>query len=360
MTTDLFASYRLGPITLANRIVMSPMTRSRAVGNVPNALHVDYYTQRADAGLIVTEGTAPSPDALGYARIPGIYTAEQAAGWRPVTDAVHAKGGHVFVQLMHTGRVTHPANLPAGGRVVAPSAIAAPGTMWTDREGMQPLPTPAEMTEADIEAAIAGFADAAALAVDAAGFDGVELHGANGYLVEQFLNLGANQRTDRWGGTPENRVRFAVAVARRVADRIGADRVGIRLSPYNVSQGMIVDPDTDALYVLLARELAAIGIVYVHLVDHSSLGAPPVPQSIKDAIRAAFTGTVIVAGGFDRASALAALAADHGDLVGFGRPFIGNPDLVRKLAEDAPLRAPDFATFYTPGPEGYTDYPPGV
>lgn len=360
MTTDLFAPHRLGRIDLANRIVMSPMTRSRAIGNVPNALHAEYYAQRADAGLIVTEGTAPSPDALGYARIPGLYSAEQAAGWRPVTDAVHAKGGHIFVQLMHTGRVGHPANLPAGGRILAPSPIASPGTMWTDAEGMQPHPVPVEMTEDDIEAAIQGFVDAAELAVGAAGFDGIELHGANGYLIEQFLNLAGNQRTDRWGGTPAGRVRFAVEVARRVADRIGADRVGIRLSPYGAAQGMVVDPDTDATYLLLARELAAIGIVYLHVVDHSALGAPPVPQAIKDTIRAAFAGTVIVAGGFDKASAQSALAAGHGDLVAFGRPFIGNPDLVRKFVEDAPLRAPDFATFYTAGPQGYTDYPPGA
>jgi N-ethylmaleimide reductase len=349
VTTHLFEPHRLGRLTLANRIVMSPMTRSRATGNVPNALHAEYYAQRADAGLIVTEGTAPAPDGLGYARIPGVYSTEQAAGWRLVTDAVHARGGQMFVQLMHTGRVGHPANLPAGARLLAPSAVAAPGTMWTDSEGARPHPVPVEMTEADIEAAIAGFVDSAALAVSAAGFDGVEIHGANGYLVEQFLNTASNQRTDRWGGSPENRVRFAVETARRIAERIGADRVGIRLSPYGANGGMVSDPDTDATFLLLVRELAEIGLVYVHIVDH-----------IKDAIRAAWPGTLIVAGGFDKASALAALEAGHGDLVAFGRPFISNPDLVQKLKDDVPLRAPDFATFYTPGAAGYTDYPAGA
>lgn len=355
--SKLFEPFRLGRITLKSRVVMNPMTRSRAPGNVPNDLMVEYYRQRAGGGLIITEGTSPSPDGLGYARIPGIFTEEQARAWRPVTDAVHAKGGHIFVQLMHTGRVGHPLNLPANGRVVAPSAVTAPGTMWTDQEQAQPHPVPVEMTADDVERALGEFVSASALAVDTAGFDGVEIHGANGYLVEQFLNAGSNHRTDAWGGSPEKRIRFAVEAARRVAERIGADRVGIRLSPFGANGGMTSDDTTHATFSLLAKALAPLGLAYVHVVDHSSMGAPPVPQETKDAIRAGFGGVVILAGGYDRARAEADIDAGRGDLIGFGRPFISNPDLVARLQEGAPLASPDFSTLYTPGPKGYTDYP---
>lgn len=354
---DLFGPYTLGRYPLKNRLVMNPMTRSRAIGNVASPLVAAYYAQRAGAGLLVTEGTSPSPDGLGYARIPGLYTDAQARSWRQVTDAVHAAGSRIFVQLMHTGRVGHPLNLPADGRVVGPSALAAPGEMWTDQQQLQPHPVPVEMTEADIERALEAFASAAALAVDVAGFDGVELHGANGYLIEQFLNVASNQRTDRWGGAPEHRIRFAVEAARRAADRIGADRVGIRLSPFGANGGMTADPTTHDTYVALTAALSALGLAYLHVVDHSALGAPPVPQATKDAIRAGFQGTVILAGGYDRARAEADLAAGRGDLIGFGRAFLANPDLVSRLGDGAPLNPPDFATFYTPGPKGYTDYP---
>lgn len=353
----LFTPFRLGRMTLPNRLVMSPMTRCRAVDGVPTPIMAEYYAARADAGLLVTEGTAPSADGLGYARTPGVYTATQAKAWRAVTDAVHARGGRIVVQLMDCGRMAHPLNQPAGAKVRAPSAIAAPGTMWTDQQQLQPNPVPAEMTEADIEAAIAGFVSAATLAVGEAGFDGVELHGANGYLIEQFLNTASNRRTDRWGGSVENRIRFAVEVATRVAAAIGADRVGIRLSPYGGAGGMVADPHTDAVYTSLAAALAKLGLLYVHLVDHSALGAPPVPDAIKSAIRTAFGGPVIAAGGFDGARAEAVLAAGAADLVGFGRPFLANPNLVDKLRTGAPLNAPDPSTFYTPGPKGYLDYP---
>jgi N-ethylmaleimide reductase len=348
----LFDSLSLGRMTLPNRVVMAPMTRSRADGNVANALMARYYAARASAGLLITEGTAPMPDGLGYCRIPGIYSDAQVASWRQVTDAVHAAGGRIVVQLMHTGRVGHAHNLPPGAEVRGPSAIAAPGTMYTDVAGPQPHPVPLEMTEADVAAAIAGYAHAARQAI-AAGFDGVELHGANGYLIEQFLNLGANQRTDGWGGDVAGRARFALEVAAATAAAIGADRVGIRLSPYGLNGGMVVDPATHELYVHLATGLGKLGLLYVHLVDHSAMGAPALPPEIKPAIRAAFGGPIILSGGYDAARAEADLAAGHGELVAFGRPFLANPTLVDKLRTGAELVAADMRKNFTPGPDGY-------
>jgi N-ethylmaleimide reductase len=357
MSDLLFSSFTLGRLTLPNRVVMAPMTRSRAIGNVPSDLVATYYAQRAEAGLIVTEGVAPSPDGLGYARIPGVWSDAQVAGWRRVTDAVHAAGGRIFAQLMHTGRIAHPLNQPPGARVVAPSAVAAPGTMWTDTAGQQPHPVPEALADAEVEATIEAFVTAAGRAVLEAGFDGVELHGANGYLIEQFLNAATNLRDDRWGGTIEGRARFAVEVARRVAARIGADRTAIRLSPYGAAGGMTSDEHTPALYAHLATELGELGLAYVHVVDHAALGAPPVPDAVKASIRAAFGGPIVLSGGYDAARAEADLQAGRGELVAFGRPFIANPRLVSKLRTGGALRAPDLATFYTPGAEGYTDYP---
>jgi N-ethylmaleimide reductase len=354
--TSLFSPFTFGRLELPNRIVMSPMTRSRAIGNVPNALMATYYRQRADAGLLITEGTSPSPNGLGYARIPGIYSPEQIAGWRLVSDAVHAAGGRIFVQLMHTGRVGHPHNLPAGARIVAPSAIAAPGTMYTDAAGPQPHPAPEAMTEADLRAAVDEFAHAARSAI-AAGLDGIELHAANGYLLEQFLNTASNHRTDGYGGSIAGRMRLVLEVARATADAIGADRVGIRISPYGANGGMVADADTDELYAELATELSRLGLVHLHVVDHSALGAPPVKDAIKAALRERFRGAYILSGGYDRARAEADLAAGKGDLVAFGRPFLANPGLVAKLRRSAELRAPDPATFYTPGENGYIDWP---
>ena len=346
----------LGPYALRNRVVMAPMTRSRAIGNVPNALMATYYAQRAEAGLIITEGTSSSPDGLGYPRIPGLFNDEQVAGWRLVTDAVHAAGSRIFVQLMDTGRVGHPLNLPEGAVVRGPSAIAAPGQMYTDAQGPQPHPIPVAMAEDDIERAIEAYAHASELAI-AAGFDGVELHGANGYLIEQFLNVASNQRDDGWGGSVEGRARFAIEVARRAAARIGPERLGIRLSPYGVFNGSLPDPETDALYVHVTRALSQLGLVYLHLVDHSSMGAPPVPAALKTALRQAFGGRLILSGGYDATRAEADLADGKGDLVAFARPFIANPRLVTKMQAGTPLRDPDFNTFYTPGPVGYSDYP---
>lgn len=355
MTAPLFTPATLGKLQLKNRIVMSPMTRSRATGNVPNALMEKYYALRAAAGLIITEGTSPSPNGLGYARIPGLFSAEQVAGWRKVTDAVHGAGGRIFVQLMHTGRVSHPANMAAGSRVLAPSALATPGEMWTDSNGMQPYPVPAEMGEDDLATAISEYATACQNAMDA-GFDGVELHAANGYLIDQFLNTATNQRTDKWGGSVENRVRFAVEVAKAAAARIGAERVGMRISPYGVFNGTVPDAKMDVLYLRLVEELNAVGLVYIHVVDHSSMGAPEVSPELKAKLRANFKGKYILSGGYDAVRANADLDAQKGDLVAFGRPFISNPDLVRKLQSGAALTPPDMSTFYTPGEKGYTDY----
>ena len=351
---SLFSSFALGSFTVANRIVMSPMTRCRAIGNIPNEMMAQYYALRASAGLIITEGTAPSPNGLGYARIPGCYTQEQVQGWRGVTQAVHAQGGHIFLQLMHTGRISHPANMPPGTRILAPSAIAAPGTMYTDASGPQPHPVPEAMTEADIEQTINEFETAAALAIEA-GFDGVELHGANGYLIEEFLNLASNQRTDGWGKTVRGRARFALEVAARVAARIGKDKLGIRLSPYGVNGGLSPDDETDALYTHLASELSALGLAYVHVVDHSKMGAPPVKAELKAAMRSAFKGAYILSGGYDRASAEADLAENKGDLVAFGRPFLANPSLVQKLESNAELVPAEMSTFFSPGVQGYLE-----
>jgi len=355
MTDFLFSAGKLGKLTLPNRIVMAPMTRSRAIGNVPNDLMARYYAQRASAGLIVTEGTSPSPNGLGYARIPGLFSTDQVAGWRKVTSAVHQEAARIFVQLMHTGRVSHPANLPAGAKILAPSALAAPGEMWTDSHGMQPHPVPLAMSEDDIQATIGEYVHAAKLAIEA-GFDGVEIHGANGYLIDQFLNAASNQRHDAWGGTVENRLRFAVAVATRMAQAIGGHRVGIRISPYGVFNGMQPDPEMDAIYLELIRQLNPLNLAYVHIVDHSSMGAPPVSAEIKIAIRREFNGALILSGGYDLARANSDLAHGKGDLVAFGRAFLSNPDLPQNLKTGAPLKEANPETFYTPGEAGYTDY----
>ncbi len=352
----LFSSFTLGPSTLKNRVVMAPMTRNRSLGNVPGEIVATYYAQRAEAGLIVTEGTAPTANGCGYARIPGLFTAEQGAAWKKVTSAVHAKAGKIFAQLMHTGRASHEANLPKGARAVAPSAVALPDSLWVDPDGPKPATAPHPLTKAEIEVEIEGYVKASALAIDS-GFDGVELHGANGYLIDQFFNTASNKRDDEWGGSVENRARFGVTVAERVAARIGKDRVGMRVSPYGVFNGMVADAAMEDLFEHVAKKLSAIGLVYMHIVDHSAMGAPEVKPSVKQKIRAAFKGALILSGGYDRARAEADLVEKRGDLIAFGRPFLANPRLVTKLRENKALAAPDFATFYSPGPKGYTDYP---
>jgi N-ethylmaleimide reductase len=352
----LFNAFPLRAISLKNRAVMSPLTRSRASDNTPNSLMATYYAQRASAGLIITEGTSPSPNGLGYARIPGLFNEAQVQGWKLVTDAVHAKGGRIVVQLMHTGRVAHQANLPAGAEVLGPSPETCPGEMWTDTQGSQPHTPPRAMTEADIQAVIGEYATAARLAIKA-GFDGIELHAANGYLLEQFLNANVNRRTDGYGGTAEGRNRLVLEVARAAVKEIGAERVGIRLSPHGAFNSTGAFEGVDEQYLALVKELSALGLMYVHVLDHSAMGAPPVPAKLKADLRAAFHGPFILAGGQDKASAQLALSEGRADLVAMGRPFIANPDLVERLRQDAPLNAPAPDTFYTPGAKGYTDYP---
>lgn len=357
MTNLLFTPTQVGSLSIKNRIVMAPLTRSRAVdNNTPNSLMATYYAQRAEAGLIITEGTSPSPNGLGYARIPGLFNDSHVQGWKLVTDAVHAKGGKILVQLMHTGRVSSLINLPSGAEVLSPSLETCPGEMWTDAQGNQPHSPPRAMNAEDIKNVTREYANAASLAIKA-GFDGVELHAANGYLLEQFLNANVNHRTDEYGGTSEGRNRIVLEVVRATVEAIGADRVGIRLSPHGVFNSTGAFSGVDEQYVSLAKALSTLGIMYVHVLDHSALGAPAVPAKLKADMRAAFGGKFIQAGGFDGASAAQALTEHPEDLIAFGRSFIANPDLVNRLHQNAPLNVPNPDTFYTPTAEGYTDYP---
>jgi N-ethylmaleimide reductase len=356
MAGHLFSSYTFGRIQLKNRVVMAPMTRNRCPDNTPGELVVKYYSQRTEAGLIITEGTSPSDSGLGYPRIPGLYTNEHMKAWKKVTDEVHKAGSKIFIQLMHCGRVAHTLNLPSGMEIMAPSAITLAGEIWTDQKGLQNYSQPEEMTESDIEGVINEYAHSAELAIQA-GFDGVELHGANGYLIDQFLNTASNQRFDQWGGSLSNRARFAIEVAKKVAGKIGGDRLGIRLSPYGVFNGMIADSHTNDMYEYLATQLQKIGLLYIHIVDHSSMGAPEVTPRVKQLIRDNFKGTVILSGGYDAKKANHDLDEKKGELFAFGKPFISNPKLISKMKNKKTLVAADQSTFYTPGEKGYTDYP---
>jgi len=354
--SSLFSKFTLGKLELQNHMVMAPMTRNRSPENVPNELVQQYYAQRASAGLIITEGTSPSPNGLGYPRIPGIFSEAQVAAWKPIAEAVHAKGAKFFIQLMHCGRIAHPLNLPAGARVLGPSAVVAAGEMYTDAEGMKANAMPAAMTEADIKATIEEFVQAAKNAV-LAGFDGIELHGANGYLLEQFIRPNSNQRQDQYGGSIENRARFVLEVVDASIAAIGKDKVGIRLSPFGVFNDMPLYPEMESDYTYLAQQLNARGLLYIHLVDHSAMGAPEVPESMKAIFRDQFKGVLILSGGYDAARAESDLSAHKCDLIAVGRPFLANPDLVARWKSGAALNEPDFSTFYVPGPKGYIDYP---
>jgi len=354
--TILYSKAVLGLMTLKNHLVMAPMTRSRATDNIPNDLMQTYYKQRAAAGLIITEGTSPSPNGLGYPRIPGIFSPTQVEGWRRITDAVHTTGGSMFLQLMHCGRIAHTLNIPAGARILAPSAVAAAGEMYTDAEGMKPHPVPQAMTAEDIKTTMAEFVQAAKNAV-AAGFDGIELHGANGYLLEQFIRPNTNLRTDVYGGSIENRARFVLETVAAVTNAIGKEKVGIRLSPFGVFNDMPLYDDMVSDYTYLAEQLNILEPVYIHLVDHSAMGTPPVPDTIKVTFRQKFKGTLILSGGYDAERAEKDLAAGKCDLIAVGRPFLANPDLVERWETGANVNAADMDTFYTPGAKGYTDYP---
>ena len=356
MSSKLFSKTKLGNLELKNAIVMAPMTRSRALNNIPNDLIATYYAQRAGAGLIVTEGTSPSPNGLGYARIPGILTKEQIEGWKKETSAEHAKDGKIFVQLMHTGRIGHSMNLPEGAEIIGPSAIVAKGQMWTDKGGMLDHPTPREMTKSDIEKAKSEFVQASVNAIEA-GFDGVELHGANGYLLDQFLQPDSNQRKDEYGGSFENRARFVIEVTKAVAEKIGKEKTAIRLSPYGAFNDVSPFAETEAEYAYLAEKLNEIGIVYIHLVNHSSMGAPTVEPSTVKKIRENFKNTLILSGGYDRQRAEADLVSGAANLIAFGKAFLANPDLVTRLEKGAELNSPHMDTFYTADEKGYTDYP---
>lgn len=353
----LFSPFKLGNISLKNRIAMAPMTRSRAIGNVPNKLMAEYYKQRATAGLIITEGIAPSPNGLGYSRIPGLYTKEQISGWKLVTDAVHEAGGKIFAQIMHTGRISHPLNMPRGSEIVAPSAIAAATTqMWTDQSALQPLPVPRALRTDELPDVVAEFVHSAKSAIEA-GFDGIELHAANGYLLEQFLSPASNQRNDAYGGSPEARNRFVLEVTKAVIESIGKDKVAIRLSPFNGYNDIGSDEHTEAQYENLAKALNELDIVYVHLVDTSAIAGAEVVQSVWKKIRAAFKGSIILNGGYDVDRAEADLKEGNAELISFGSKYISNPDLVQRLATGAELSNPDPNTFFSAGVEGYTDYP---
>ncbi len=355
MEQKLFSSFRLGNMNLSNRIVMAPMTRDRAIGSIPNELIALYYGQRASAGLIITEGTAPSPNALGYANIPGLFLKEQVEGWKSTTKAVHERGGKIFVQLMHTGRMAKPQFLPEGAEMVAPSAIAAAGKAVKNSQRAAETHTPRAMDLKDIEHVKNEFAQAALNAIDA-GFDGVELHGANEHLIEQFLSPVSNQRSDQYGGSVAKRCRFVLELINSLNDAIGANKVGIRLSPYGMNswEEPLVVIET---YDYLTRKINETGIAYIHHVDHESMGGNQVPLSMKKLIRNNFRNTIILTGGFDKEKAELALQEDLADLIGFGRPFIGNPDFVKRLQNNWPINDNlDFSTFYTSDAKGYVDY----
>ncbi len=347
---DLFTPVAVGAHDLKNRIVMAPMTRNRAgEGNVPHALNAEYYAQRAGAGLIVTEGTQISPQGLGYPATPGIHSEAQIAGWKAVTEAVHARDGKIFLQLWHVGRISHPSLQPDGALPVAPSAIRPEGEGMT-YEGPKPFVAPRALETAEIPGIVDDYRRGAANAL-AAGFDGVEIHGANGYLIDQFLRDGTNTRSDAYGGSVENRARFMLEVTEAVADVWGADRVGLRLSPAGSFNSMS-DSDPDATFGHAAQALNRFGLAYLHVVQ--DLSGAPVDWA---ALRAAFDGPYMINGGFDRDRANEALARGAADLVSFGSRYLANPDLAERFARGAPLNAPDQATFYGGDHRGYTDYP---
>jgi len=356
----LFSSYPLGDIELNNRLVMSPMTRCRAIGNTASPLMAEYYRQRANAGLIVTEGTSPSPNGLGYARIPGLFKQEQAKDWKQVTDAVHKVGGKIYIQLMHTGRVSHQINMPEGAVVLAPSAVPFSGDMWTDEKGLLPCSEPRAMSAEEVETTIGEYVQSSKLAIKA-GFDGVELHSANGYLANQFLDPATNHRQDDYGGSLKKRNRFVFEVAKAVTQAISATKTGIRLSPHGSFNDMSEYPELTEQYGLLATGLGALHLAYLHMVDHSAIGqAKPLAATIEKVrtnFRSAGGGAIILSGGYEKQRAEADLQSGAADLIAFGRPFISNPDLVERLRLDAALATPDDSSFYIAGEEGYTDYP---
>ncbi|MEH2472098.1 N-ethylmaleimide reductase [Nitrobacteraceae bacterium AZCC 2161] len=357
--TSLFTHLKLGRYSLSHRVVMAPLTRMRAetLGNVATDLAVEYYAQRASpGGLIIAEASQVTPYGQGYPATPGVHSAEQIAAWKKITDAVHAKGGIIFLQLWHTGRISHPSFQPGGAVPVAPSAIAPAGKSFTQDWQQVPFETPRALDIEEIPGIVEAYREGTRNALTA-GFDGVELHGANGYLIEQFLHSKTNHRTDGYGGSIDNRSRLLMEVMTAIIEVCGADRVGVRFSPFGVVNDA-GEADPIGLYSHVLSQLVPLGIAYVHLIESraTDAGEAGAPLAISD-LRPFWPGTLIIAGGFIGASADAAVRAGQGDAVAFGRHFIANPDLPRRLQAGAPLNPYNRATFYGGGAAGYTDYP---
>jgi N-ethylmaleimide reductase len=359
--SQLFTPTFVAGYVLPHRVVMAPMTRARSTqpGDVPNAMNARYYAQRASAALIVTEATQVSPQGKGYSFTPGIYSAEQIAGWRLVTQAVHAAGGRIFLQLWHVGRMSHP-DFHNGELPVAPSAVPFDGQIWkvnprTGRGEMVDCPTPRALTTDEIKGVIEDFRRGARSAIDA-GFDGVEIHGANGYLVDQFLRTTSNIRTDEYGGSRENRLRFLKELVDAVTDEVGASRAAIRLAPFLTARGMAC-PDILPTILAATEYLQDRGVAYLHLVEADWDDAPAFTEEFRQAIRARFKRPIIVAGRYDKARAEWVLSKGYADLVAFGRPFVANPDLPLRLAKGLPLAMLDSNTLFGGGERGYSDYP---
>jgi N-ethylmaleimide reductase len=357
MTSNLFTPIQVGPYVLRNRIVMAPLTRSRAAGgNVPHDLNALYYAQRASAGLIVSEATQVVPEGQGYVSTPGVHSDAQVAGWRQITDAVHAAGGRIFLQLWHVGRISHVEFQPGRGAPVAPSAIQAKGQAYTSK-GFEDFSTPRALSIDELPGVVAGFRTGARHAI-AAGFDGVEVHGANGYLLDQFLKDGSNKRDDAYGGSIENRIRLLLETIDAVIAEVGADKVGLRISPEN-SANDCVTSDPVPLFMAVAKALSGKGMAYLHVIEGDMLAAKGAPASSFDyrALKDAFGGVYVANLNYDKARATAAIADGRVDMVAFGKLFIANPDLVTRFLLDAPLNKADSKTFYGGDRHGYTDYP---
>ena len=353
--TKLFEPYKLGSLTLPNRLVMAPLTRNRALaGLVPNPLAVEYYGQRASAGLLVSEATQVSQQGQGYQDTPGIYSKEQVAGWRKVTDRVHERGGRIFIQIWHVGRISHTSLQPNDGAPVAPSAIRAKGKTFVGGT-FADVSEPRELALDEIPGIIESFRKGAANAL-AAGFDGVEVHGANGYLLEQFAKDGTNKRSDAYGGSIENRAKLMLEVAKVVAAEAGPERTGIRISPVTPAND-ISDSNPQPLYDYIVDQLDGLKLVYIHVVEGATGGPRDIAPFDYGSLRKRFSGAYIANNGYDFELANKVLAANEADLIAFGKPFLANPDLVERLKTGAPLNEWDKATFYGGGAKGYTDYP---
>ncbi|MCB5184676.1 alkene reductase [Methylobacillus gramineus] len=354
MSLDLLSPGKLGSITLQNRIVMAPLTRNRAgEGNVPQPINAEYYAQRASAGLIITEATPISPTAHGYPATPGIHDKAQVEGWKQVTAAVHAKGGKIVLQLWHVGRISHPSLQPGNALPVAPSAIKPAGQAFT-YQGLQDFVTPRALAIEELPGIVADYVTATKHALEA-GFDGVEIHAANGYLIDQFLRDSTNQRTDQYGGSKENRARLLLEVTKAVVDVAGADRVGVRISPLNPFND-ISDSDPQGLFNYVADVLSPFKLAYLHAVE-GGMGDGATPDFDFNELRKHFNGGYIANLAYDKAKGNAAIASGHADAIAYGSLYIANPDLVERFKQDAPLNSPDQSTFYGGSEKGYTDYP---